>query len=180
MCTGNSAEYWEFTGILVSSEALSMFCSAEFLLFDPCFPAVLFNLHSCQHIMLLHKRVSPRAFPQNPFQRMLRNTYAPRRCRANKEHIRQSGPESGPGCGHFQVKSFELFPFRLAADGWVHAWFRRGAPYTVNPAAGRALNPSPTTLPQVKAWNDGRKYEGEWRGGKSETRNPKPETPHET
>ena len=32
-----------------------------------------------------------------------------------KEHISQSGPESGPGFGHFQVNVIESFSFRSAA-----------------------------------------------------------------
>jgi hypothetical protein len=34
------------------------------------------------------------------------------RCRANSAHIRQSGPESGPGFQVKQLKTLKLFPFR--------------------------------------------------------------------
>ena len=38
------------------------------------------------------------------------------RCRENVAHIRQSGPESGPGFQAEQLESFKLFSFRSAAD----------------------------------------------------------------
>jgi len=100
------------------------------------------NRHICSgsevgsHVRLIdfvyHSTLGLRVIKKKKKNRHLRSAESSPRCRAEKEHMGQSGPESGPGFDPVLVKVIQVGSFSLG-----------------NGSSSTSLNPKPSTLNPV-------------------------------